>query len=208
MVEEVSSRPIAITVKDLPSKAPENFSGAVGQFKIASSVDKLSLDANQAVNYTIVLSGKGNLHLIVNVPVSFPSNFETYDPQKKDKVFTSKSGYGGKVEFEHLLVPRFKGEYIIEKHDFCYFDPKAKDYKTISTEPITINVLKGKEDSEAYFSSEKLSESSSQKLRNIYNQTKLFSKTEKEKPRHASISFAFATNHWYFSLFNCIIYTS
>ena len=180
VVEEVSSRPIAITVEDLPSKAPENFSGAVGQFKIASSVDKLSLDANQAVNYTIVLSGKGNLHLIDNVPVSFPSNFETYDPQKKDKVFTSKSGYGGKVEFEHLLVPRFKGEYIIEKHDFCYFDPKAKDYKTISTEPITINVLKGKEDSEAYFSSEKLSESSSQKLRNIYNQTKLFSKTEKK----------------------------
>lgn len=180
IVEEVSSKSLTVNVKDLPPGAPANFTGAVGQFTLSSQVDKTSLDANQAVNYKLILSGNGNLHLIDNITVSFPSNFEAYDPQKKDKTFTTNNGIGGKIEFEHLLIPRFKGEYIIEEQTFNFFDPKKNKYQTIFTSPITINVLKGQDGSESYYSSEDLKENSNLKLAPIEIQTTLFTMDEKK----------------------------
>ena len=180
IVEEVSSKSLTVNVKDLPPGAPANFTGAVGQFTLSSQVDKTSLDANQAVNYKLILSGNGNLHLIDNITVSFPSNFEAYDPQKKDKTFTTNNGIGGKIEFEHLLIPRFKGEYIIEEQTFNLFDPKKNKYPTIFTSPITINVLKGQDGSESYYSSEDLKENSNLKLAPIEIQTTLFTMDEKK----------------------------
>lgn len=171
--EEISSKNINITVKDLPENAPENFSGAVGQFELKSSVDKSKIEANQALNFKLTLSGNGNIHLIDGIKVDFPSNFETYDPQKNDKTFSTNNGIAGKVEFEHLLVPRYKGEYEIKGVDFCYFNPKTKKYNTIKTKPITIQVQKGKENDNSYISSEELKNSSNSQLKNIFNSSNL-----------------------------------
>ncbi len=171
--EEISSKNINITVKDLPESAPENFSGAVGQFDLKSSVDKSSIEANQALNYKLTLSGNGNIHLIDDVKVDFPSNFETYDPQKNDKTFSTKNGIAGKIEFEHLLIPRYKGEYEIKGVDFCYFNPKTKSYKTITTKPIVVNVLKGSENDNSYISSDELKSNASSQLNPIISTTEL-----------------------------------
>ena len=165
--EEISSKNINITVKDLPEGAPDNFNGAVGQYKLQSSVDKSSIEANQALNYKLTLSGNGNIHLIDGIEVEFPSNFETFDPQKNDKTFSTKNGIAGKIEFEHLLIPRYKGEYEIKGVDFSYFDPKTKTYNSITTKPITINVLKGTGDDNSYISSEELKNTSSNQLSDI-----------------------------------------
>ncbi|MDB2675260.1 BatD family protein [Flavobacteriales bacterium] len=165
--EEISSKNINITVKDLPEGAPDNFNGAVGQYKLQSSVDKSSIEANQALNYKLTLSGNGNIHLIDGIEVEFPSNFETFDPHKNDKTFSTKNGIAGKIEFEHLLIPRYKGEYEIKGVDFSYFDPKTKTYNSITTKPITINVLKGTGDDNSYISSEELKNTSSNQLSDI-----------------------------------------
>ena len=178
--EEISSKNINVTVKDLPEGAPENFSGAVGKFELKSSVDKSSIEANQALNYKLTLSGNGNIHLIDEVEVKFPSNFETYDPQKNDKTFSTKNGIAGKVEFEHLLIPRYKGEYEIKGVDFCYFNPKTKTYKTITTKPIVINVLKGSGNDNSYISSDELKSNASSQLKPIISTTEL--KKDEEKP--------------------------
>jgi hypothetical protein len=171
--EEISSKNINVTVKDLPEGAPENFSGAVGQFELKSSVDKSSIEANQALNYKLTLSGNGNIHLIDDVKVDFPSNFETYDPQKNDKTFSTKNGIAGKIEFEHLLIPRYKGEYKIKGVDFCYFNPKTKSYKTITTKPIVVNVLKGTGNDNSYISSDELKSNASSQLNSIISTTEL-----------------------------------
>lgn len=171
--EEISSKNINVTVKDLPEGAPENFSGAVGQFELKSSVDKSSIEANQALNYKLTLSGNGNIHLIDDVKVDFPSNFETYDPQKNDKTFSTKNGIAGKIEFEHLLIPRYKGEYEIKGVNFCYFNPKTKSYKTITTKPILVNVLKGSGNDNSYISSDELKSNVSSQLKPIISTTEL-----------------------------------
>jgi hypothetical protein len=171
--EEIQSKNIKINVKDLPDGAPDNFSGAVGQFELKSSTDKKTADANEAINYKLTLSGNGNIHLIDNISVNFPANFESYDPQKKDKTFSTKNGIAGKIEFDHLLIPRFKGEYTIEGVDFSYFNPRSKTYKNITTKPIVINVLKGENNENAYITSEELKNSSSKSFVSIKETTEL-----------------------------------
>jgi hypothetical protein len=173
--EEIQSKNIKINVKDLPEGAPENFNGAVGQFELKSSVDKKTADANEAINYKLTLSGNGNIHLIDNIPVNFPANFESYDPQKKDKTFNTKNGIAGKIEFEHLLIPRYKGEYSIDGVSFSYFNPRSKTYKTITTESLVINVLKGENNENAYVTSEELKNSNSKGFISIKETTELSS---------------------------------
>jgi len=173
--EEIQSKNIKINVKDLPEGAPENFNGAVGQFELKSSVDKKTADANEAINYKLTLSGNGNIHLIDNIPVNFPANFESYDPQKKDKTFNTKNGIAGKIEFEHLLIPRYKGEYSIDGVSFSYFNPRSKTYKTITTEYLVINVLKGENNENAYVTSEELKNSNSKGFISIKETTELSS---------------------------------
>jgi hypothetical protein len=171
--EELSSKSITVKVKDLPPGAPESFNGAVGQFEIKSSVDKTNVETNQAINYTLTLSGNGNIKLIDNIPVDFSSNFEAFDPQKIDKTFTTNNGIAGKIEFEHLLIPRYKGNYTIESLEFSFFNPKTKTYNTITTQEHSINVQKGKENNTAYLSAEDLMDFKQNDLADIFLQTTL-----------------------------------
>ena len=155
--EKIRSKNITVNVKDLPEGAPENFNGAVGsKFEIKSSVDKITANANEAINYKLTLKGNGNIRLIDNIPIDFPSNFEAYDPQKKERIFKGKSEISGSVEFEHLLIPRYKGEYTVEGVGFSYFNTKTKSYESLKTQDITINVLSGKNNENSYLSSEEL----------------------------------------------------
>ena len=171
--EELSSKSITINVKDLPPGAPESFNGAVGQFELKSSINKTNVETNQAINYTLTLSGNGNIKLIDKIPVEFSSNFDAFDPQKKDKTFTTNNGIAGKLEFEHLLIPRYKGNYTIEGVEFSYFNPKTKRYNTITTQEHSINVLKGQEKSNDYLSAEELNEFNQKEFSDIFSHSKL-----------------------------------
>ena len=54
--EFISSKPISIKVADLPNP-PANFKGAVGAMKISSEVDNTTINANDAINYKLTITG-------------------------------------------------------------------------------------------------------------------------------------------------------
>jgi hypothetical protein len=143
VVEEIKSKKIIIKVKDLPPNPPNSFNGAVGNFKLKSSIDKNNIKTNTALNFKLELSGSGNLNLIDEIPVKLSDDFEIFDPQKENKSFISKNGTAGKIIFNHLIIPRFQGQYTIPSQEFTFFDTKSKKYKTLSTDLHTINVTKG-----------------------------------------------------------------
>ena len=62
--EKISSKSLTINVKELPTPKPIQFNGAVGNFEISSKVDKNEIQANDALTYTIKLTGTGNIELI------------------------------------------------------------------------------------------------------------------------------------------------
>ncbi len=72
---------IKIHVDPLPAGKPANFSGAVGEFSISSSINATELKTNDAVTVKLVISGTGNMKLINTPEIAFPQDFEIYDPK-------------------------------------------------------------------------------------------------------------------------------
>jgi hypothetical protein len=180
VVEEIQSKSITIKIKDLPPNPPTSFNGAVGVFKLKSKTDKKVADANTAINYEIELSGSGNLHLIDNIPVNFPDDFEVFDPEKKDKSFTSKNGIKGKLLFNYLIIPRYQGEYEIPSQEFSFFNVRTKKYETLKTKALNIEVNKGRNQKDVIASSKQLLDENSQSLSSIKTKSefKLINKGE------------------------------
>ncbi len=139
----ISSKPITITVEPLPTPKPTYFYGGVGNLKMDVEVNNKTIKANEAINFKITISGSGNLALIESFDIAFPPDFEVYDPKIIDKTFSTKTHTSGKKTFEYLLIPRFEGNYEIPAISYSYFHPQSKSYKTLRSDNISINVLKG-----------------------------------------------------------------
>jgi len=144
----LKSKPIKITVLPHPTPKPDNFNGAVGNLDMTVDVSANEVKANEAINIKVKISGKGNINLVEAPIIDFPSDFEIYDPKVIDKTSTTANGVSGYKEFDFLVIPRNKGTYNIDPITFSYFNPATKKYKTITSAPININVLKGEAGSE------------------------------------------------------------
>ncbi|MEI6766478.1 MAG: BatD family protein [Bacteroidota bacterium] len=140
----VKSGTVTINVGALPElNKPDGFSGAVGNFSMKADVDKTSVKANEAVNLKFTISGTGNLSLIDKLNVTFPADFETYDPQISDNITINGTQVGGTREFSYLVIPRTPGDFTIKPVTFSYFDPAKKGYVTLTSGEFKIKVGKG-----------------------------------------------------------------
>jgi len=134
---------IKITVDKLPGSKPAGFSGAVGSFSFKSSVSSNTVNVNDPITLKYVISGKGNMKLIKNPTIDFPSDFETYDPKVNNNFKATSSGVAGTKTIEYLLIPRSQGDFTIPAYKFSYFDLNSKTYKEISSPEYKIHVNKG-----------------------------------------------------------------
>jgi len=140
----VASRNRVINVKPLPENGkPENFSGAVGSFDFKVTTNKESLKATEALELKVSVSGKGNLKLFRLPKPTLPSALEVYEPEHSEKVNTRTSGMQGTISDSYTVVPNFQGSYPIPKVSFSYFDLKTKQYKTLTSERLIIEVNEG-----------------------------------------------------------------
>ena len=126
--EVIRSKPITITVEDLP-RPPHHFKGAVGKMDINSEVDNTTINANDAINYKLTITGTGNIELIEPLNIQFPEDFEIYEPKISNKIF--KGGLDRSIKtFEYLLIPRYKGKYTIPSAKLIIYNPVRKKYET------------------------------------------------------------------------------
>ena len=141
--KKITTPSLTINVLPLPAK-PEGFSGAVGQFRLSSSINGKEVSTNDAVTLKIDVKGSGNMKLINTPVIEWPKDFETYDAKVNDNFKLTTSGLQGTKSFEYLAVPRHSGTYTVPAANFIYFDTSSHSYKTLTTEPYTIKVKKGK----------------------------------------------------------------
>lgn len=140
--KKITTPKVVINVQPLPAK-PAGFSGAVGEFKLASSINATDVKTNDAVTIKLTLSGTGNMKLIGTPEVKFPQDFEFYDPKVTDDYKLTNSGLTGTKTFEYLAIPRHAGNFTIPAVEFTYFDLKSNSYKTLKTEAYNLKVAKG-----------------------------------------------------------------
>ncbi|MCA6071120.1 MAG: BatD family protein, partial [Endomicrobium sp.] len=124
----------ALDIKILPlpkDDKPFNFSGAVGDFKIKASIDKINVKTNEPVTLTVTVSGNGNMKSINGI------NFDLYDGLRKYETIVSNTLDNAK-EFKTIFIPLISGEKKIPSATLSFFNPSKKRYEIIKTQSIKI----------------------------------------------------------------------
>jgi hypothetical protein len=140
----LTTNPVAIDVRSLPSGKPASFANAVGDYKMSATINANQVKTNEAVTVKVSISGTGNIRLIKNPAVTFPNDFDIYDPTiAENNTRTTAAGASGTKTIEYMAIPRYAGDFEIPAVQFSYFDTKTDTYKTLSSETFRLHVEKG-----------------------------------------------------------------
>ncbi len=140
--KDITAPGLTITVDPLPAR-PTNFSGGVGTFSLSAELDKKEIKANDPITFRVTVSGTGNLKLIKQPVVNLPKDFDQYDAKITDNTKLTTNGIEGSMVYDILVVPRHQGKYEVPPVEFTYFDTQSNAYKTLRSQPFTLDVAKG-----------------------------------------------------------------
>lgn len=140
--KQLRSAPVTVNVKDLPAGAPASFTGAVGSFKLESSLSKSNVMANNAVTHIVKISGSGNFKLFDSPKFVYPADFEAFEPKVSDNIRSSSEGLSGTRQVEVTLIPRSAGTFTIPQAEFSYFNPTTGSYVTLTSKALELTVEK------------------------------------------------------------------
>ncbi len=136
------SEPIEIKVLPLPELGkPKNFTGTVGSYKLKVSVDKTRVEVGEPITLKAKISGTGNIKSVGKPTIPELSDFRTYSSGSSEKVSKKNYRVQGVKTYEEVLIPKKAGKYTLPPIEFSFFDPKARSYKTLKSEPILLTVL-------------------------------------------------------------------
>lgn len=139
------SKPVRVSVKQLPGNKPDGFSGVVGSLNLKATLSKDSAGVNDAINFKIKISGSGNLKLASAPQFKLSPDIEVYDPKITDEIRNSASGSSGQKTFDYLLIPRHYGDFTIPSVSYTYFNTAAGKYEKLETGEFHFHVSKGNE---------------------------------------------------------------
>jgi hypothetical protein len=137
----LKSNALKINVKPLPKNAPENFTGAVGNYTITTTCTPTNLKVNDAITYTLKISGTGNIPLVDYPKQTWPLEFEVYDPKLKSNISSKTNSLSGSKTWEFLAIPRNEGDYTIPEWSFSFFNLQTRKYETITAPSYSIQVM-------------------------------------------------------------------
>lgn len=141
----VTCTPLNINVKPLPEvNKPADFKGGVGNFKISAAVEKNNITTDDAGSLKITIAGAGNIQMINAPNVAWPPGLEAYESKALEQVDKFSVPMKGEKVFTYPFSVEKAGDYTIPAIDLSYFDISTQSYKTISTQPISLHVEKGK----------------------------------------------------------------
>ncbi len=140
--KEIISKPVTIKVKPLPGIKPADFSGVVGKMDLKATLNKESVNVNDAVNFKVILSGNGNLKIASAPNLKLSPDIEVYDPKVTDELKNGINGTTGQKTFEYLLIPRHYGDFTIPPITYTYFNIATGKYEKLTTNEFHINAHK------------------------------------------------------------------
>ncbi len=140
----LNCKPVTINVKPLPEAGkPESFSGAVGNFSIDASLQKNTFGTNETGKLYITISGRGNMQLLTQPPITWPKEMEAFDARVTDNTDNKTVPISGSKTFEIPFTVGKTGLYQLPTINFSFFDPTTGTYKTVTAADLSFNVVKG-----------------------------------------------------------------
>lgn len=140
---EKQTEPVTIEVKPLPQGAPKDFNGAVGQFEITATPDRVETRVGEPVTVKVEIRGTGNLDTLPDPTWQNGADWRAFDakPQTSSQVANGK--LSGTRTYERTLIPTKEGTLSIPGTQYVYFDPADGKYHTVETEAIRVQVAPG-----------------------------------------------------------------
>jgi len=118
---------------------PENFSGAVGRFKLWASASLKSCMVGDPITLKMTVKGDGNFDRVSSPLLTFTKQWKTYTPIASFKPADS-SGFKGKKRFEQAIIPLDASINKVPPLTFTYFDTRKEKYITLRTRPIKVKI--------------------------------------------------------------------
>ncbi len=128
------SDPLTLRVQPLPETGrPEHFSGAVGAFALEVHASPRDLSVGDPITVHMSVSGTGSL-VEADAPTFVQTDgFRVYEPLAGKVQGSTKS-------FEQVLIPQDQTLETIPAARFSYFDPQARRYRTLESQPIALSL--------------------------------------------------------------------
>jgi tetratricopeptide (TPR) repeat protein len=132
---QVAADAITLDVLPLPEVGrPAGFSGAVGRFKMDVSIAPREVKVGDPITVTTRLRGDGLLEGLVSPAIPASEMLRVYPVQ------SPRADQDGGRTFEQVVIPLAEGPLALTGPAFSYFDPEAREYKTLSSAPVAIAV--------------------------------------------------------------------
>lgn len=137
-----SCNEIDIQVIPLPEEGrPKDFKGIVGDFEITMTAEPKNLSVGDPISVDITITGTGNFDALMMPAMVETNDWKLYPPKRyntespNDPADTS----GQHLGFSQVIVPKapFKN---IPSFEFSFFSPSKKQYVTLRTKPVAIQV--------------------------------------------------------------------
>ena len=136
---KIASPELNLTVFPLPKEGkPENFGGAIGDFRLQVAADPVELQPGDPITLTMTVSGQGNFDRVQAPKLSHEQGWKSYTPSS-EFLKDGDPGHGKKV-FEQALVAKDSTLSEIPAVEFSYFDPETVSYKTLTSNPIPLKI--------------------------------------------------------------------
>ncbi|MCG8650451.1 MAG: hypothetical protein MI861_11505, partial [Pirellulales bacterium] len=141
-----SSRPVQQTgsfdpvdIKPVPMAGrPDNYRGAVGQYKIVTEASPLQTKVGEPVELRIGIAGTGPMDLVLAPPLAKQSDLVA--DFKVDSGELPGFVSNNIKQFNTTIRPRHTGVSQVPAIQFSYFDPDQEQFCSISSDPIAIEV--------------------------------------------------------------------
>jgi len=140
---ERSTEPIKLIIKPLPAvNKPEDFTGAVGKFTMDVLAKPTKVKVGDPITLSINIRGEGNIQTIGEPILASDgiNSFKAYDYEAKVTITDRGDGIKGEKLFNKVIEPQSEDVDVIPVISFSYFDPDLEKYKTLTHEPIPIEV--------------------------------------------------------------------
>jgi hypothetical protein len=137
----IKSEPLSVRVKPLPAEGrPADFHGDVGRYRLSAALDRPRAAVHEPVTLTVTVSGEGNVKALGQPALPPLDGFKAYETLSSLNVAKA----GGKVEgskvFQTVLKPEVSGALRVPPLSFSFFDPEARAYKTVRSQPLSLEV--------------------------------------------------------------------
>lgn len=139
----LATEEIKVQVQPLPvENVPADFSGAVGNYSLALSAGPTNVATGDPITVKVQIWGRGALDALSLPEQGAWHDFKTYPPTAKVES-GDPLGLTGTKTFEQIVVPQSTDIKELPPFSFSFFDPDAKQYRTLTQPALKLTVRPG-----------------------------------------------------------------